>query len=196
MASHLRLTQADEFNHENTGEPNFNESMYFNFFDASQRLGGFLRIGNRPNEGHAETTVCLFRPDRSVVFNFKRAVIPSNDRFDAGGIRFEVERPFERLRIAYAGKACALADPLAMRDPRRAFADNPFVPVEVDLEIRSVGPAAGGAPEVAEPNPSELEFARGHYEQHHRATGRIEIDGAGVDFDGFGLRDHSWGPRS
>ena len=177
MASHLRLTQADEFNHENTGEPNFNESMYFNFFDASQRLGGFLRIGNRPNEGHAETTVCLFRPDRSVVFNFKRAVIPSNDRFDAGGIRFEVERPFERLRIAYAGKACALTDPLAMRDPRQAFADHPFVPVEVELEIRAVGPAAGGAPETTEetePDSAEMEFARGHYEQHHRASeGRV-----------------------
>jgi len=53
----VRLEPADEWMHENTGEPNFNESMYFNFFDAGQRRGGFLRIGNRPNEGHAEMTV-------------------------------------------------------------------------------------------------------------------------------------------
>jgi hypothetical protein len=55
----IRLLPEDEFMHPNTGESNFNESMYFNFFDAAQRRGGFVRIGNRPNEGYAETTLCL-----------------------------------------------------------------------------------------------------------------------------------------
>jgi hypothetical protein len=127
----VRLEPADEYLHENTGEPNYNESMYFNFFDADQKLGGFLRIGNRPNERYAETTVCLYLPDGRVVFNFKRAEIADNSKFEAGGMRFEVDVPFERLRIEYAGKACRLADPLAMRDPRAAFQANPFVPVEV-----------------------------------------------------------------
>ena len=43
-------------------EPNFNESMYFNFFDPEKSLGGFVRLGNRANEGQAEMTVCLFLP--------------------------------------------------------------------------------------------------------------------------------------
>ena len=102
--------------------------MYFNFFDPSRRLGGFLRIGNRPNERTAETTVCLYQPDGRVVFNFKRPEIADNTRFEAGGMRFEVEAPFERLRIEYAGKACRLADPLAMRDPRAAFQEQPLRP--------------------------------------------------------------------
>jgi hypothetical protein len=101
----IRLEPQDEYLHANTGEPNFNESMYFNFFDAGRRLGGFLRIGNRPNERTAETTVCLFQPDGRVVFNFKRPEIADNSRFEAGGVRFQVEAPFERLRIDYAGKA-------------------------------------------------------------------------------------------
>jgi hypothetical protein len=181
--------------HENTGEPHFNESMYFNFFDARQRVGGFLRIGNRPNEGHAETTVCLFRPDGSVAFNFKRAEIAGNDRFDAGGTRFEVEAPFERLRISYAGKACLLSDPLQMSDPRKAFAENPFAEVELALVIEGVGPMFGGERERAD-SAQELEFAKGHYEQHHRATGRLRIGEQDFVFAGHGLRDHSWGPRS
>jgi hypothetical protein len=192
----IRLEPSDEYLHANTGEPNFNESMYFNFFDAGRRLGGFLRIGNRPNERTAETTVCLYQPDGRVVFNFKRPEIADNSRFEAGGMRFEVEAPFERLRIAYAGKACRLADPLAMRDPRAAFQANPFVDVEVDLAIRGVGPMFGGERERAASEAPQMEFARGHYEQHHRATGRIAIDGTLSDFDGLGLRDHSWGPRS
>jgi hypothetical protein len=39
------------------------------------------------------------------------------------------------------------------------------------------------------------EFARGHLEQHGRATGAVTVDGTEWQVDGFGLRDHSWGPR-
>ena len=194
MAARIRLEPRDEFMHENTGEARFNESMYFNFFDAAQRLGGFVRIGNRPNERHAETTICLYEPGGAVLFNFKRAEIADNERFDAGGMRFRVETPFEKLAVAYGGKACRLADPLAMSEPGRAFKENPFVPVSLDLAITGVGPMYGGEP--TEPRADDMEFARGHYEQHHRATGRIEIDGRSFAIDGFGLRDHSWGPRS
>ena len=83
MAPRIRLDPADEYLHENTGESNFNESMYFNFFDAAQRLGGFARIGNRPNERYAETTICLYEPDGAVLFNFKRAEIADNARLFA-----------------------------------------------------------------------------------------------------------------
>jgi hypothetical protein len=190
----VRLVPADEHMHENTGESNFNESMYFNFFDAGRRLGGFLRIGNRPNEGYAETTICLYRPGGSVLFHFQRAPIADNSRFEAGGMRFVVEKPFERLHIRYAGKACLLREPMEMSDPGRAFKENPFVPVELELGIEGVGPMFGGEPE--ERRADEMEFARGHYEQHHRAVGRLAIDGEEFAVDGYGLRDHSWGPRS
>jgi hypothetical protein len=194
MSPRIRLEPRDEFMHENTGEPNFNESMYFNFFDTAERLGGFVRIGNRPNERYAETTICLYEPGGPVLFNFKRAEIADNARFEAGGMRFEVETPFEKLRASYEGKACRLADPRAMREPGRAFKENPFVPVSLDLAIQGVGPMFGGEP--TEKKEQDMEFARGHYEQHHRATGSLEIDGRSYAIDGFGLRDHSWGPRS
>jgi hypothetical protein len=51
----------------------------------------------------------------------------------------------------------------------------------------------GGEP--SQPRAGDMEFARGHYEQHHHARGRLEIDGRRYEIDGLGLRDHSWGPR-
>jgi hypothetical protein len=192
----LRLEPADEYMHANTGEPNFNESMYFNFFDAKERLGGFLRIGNRPNEGYAETTVCLYEPTGPVLFNFQRAPISGNERFQAGGMRFEVDAPFEKLRIAYAGKACRLERPLEMSDPRSAFKNNPFVETSVELAVEGVGPMFGGERANASESAHEMEFAKGHYEQHHRAVGLVSIEGRRSAFRGLGLRDHSWGPRS
>ena len=83
-----------------------------------------------------------------------------------------------------------------MSDPRSAFQSNPFASVEVDLAIAGVGPMFGGERRGAAHSDTEMQFARGHYEQHHRATGTIEIDGDSTAFDGLGLRDHSWGPRS
>ncbi len=196
MPNPFQLESADEYMHSNSGESNFNESMYFNFFDFDRKQGGFLRIGNRPNEGFAETTLCLFRPGRDVLFQFARPENRGNDRFEAGGVHFEVEEPFERLRVSYRGRACRLVRPMEMADPRRAFASNPSVPVEIDLAIRAVAPACGGERRAGATGSHETEFARGHYEQHHRASGTLEIDGERSAFDGLGLRDHSWGPRS
>jgi len=89
----IRLDPSDEYMHPGP-EPTFNESMYFNVYDASARVGGFVRVGNRPNEGHAEMTVCLYLPDGRVAFMFQRADIDGNERFDAGGATIEVVEPF------------------------------------------------------------------------------------------------------
>ena len=53
------LTPEDDYTHPVGPETNFNESVYFNFFDPAQQRGGFLRIGNRANEGYAEMTVIV-----------------------------------------------------------------------------------------------------------------------------------------
>jgi hypothetical protein len=52
----------------------------------------------------------------------------------------------------------------------------------------------GGEPEESHEKPGE-EFARGHYEQLVRATGSIRVGEQEWAVEGFGLRDHSWGPR-
>src|SRR5712692_6705528 len=95
------LLQHDDLMHPNTGESNFNESAYYNFYDRGRRIGGFVRLGNRPNEGYAEMTVCLYMPDSTVGFMFGRPEIKHNDAHDAGGLKFEVLKPFEHHRIAY-----------------------------------------------------------------------------------------------
>jgi hypothetical protein len=189
----MSLEPEDDYMHANTGEPNFNESMYFNFFDPQRKRGGFVRIGNRPNEGFAEVTLSLYEPDGTALFNYKRPEIADNSAFAAGGMRFEVVRPFERLRISYEGRAVYLARPLELEDPRRAFTANPHRPVTVRLEVEGLSPMYGG--EVDEQS-SEMVFAKGHCEQHVRAHGTVTIDGIDHDIDGLGLRDHSWGPRS
>ena len=109
----FRLESKDEFMHDTEGVSNFNESMYFNFYDVEETIGGFLRLGNRPNERYAEQTTCIYLPDGRVGFVFQRPEISTNDGFDAGGCSFEVISPFEELAVRYEGKLVLLeANPL------------------------------------------------------------------------------------
>lgn len=182
----------DDYTHPLGPEPNFNESVYFNFFDRAQQRGGFVRIGNRANEGYAEVTVIVYETDGSALFNYKRPAITSNDGWNAGGLAVEVLVPGEKLRTTYEGSVVHLADPRAMQDPSKAFKENPHRRLELDLLHEGVGPIYGHVGKPGDGN----EFARAHYEQHMRVTGTMSVDGGPeVKLSGHGLRDHSWGPR-
>ncbi len=180
----LRLEPEDEYMHEVEDDSRFNESMYFNAFDPAAGVGGFFRVGNRPNEGYAEMTICIYLPDGSVGFMFGRPEIADNESFDAAGMRFAVQEPFVAQTVAYEGKLALLSDPLAMKDPKRAFTEAEHVDCSVALDYRGLSPMLGG--EVIRDDDGDApfdgtdlatSFARGHYEQHVGARGRIAVGG-------------------
>jgi hypothetical protein len=193
----------DDLMHPNTGEANFNESAYFNFYDPRERLGGFVRLGNRPNEGYAEMTLCLYLPDGRVAFMFKRPQIADNAKHEAGGMRFVTRTPMQEHAIEYEGSCLLLARPLALLDPKAAFSAGPYARATVALRYRALSDVQGGEPRLerdgvwvsAAREKAGQEFARGHLEQHGHAQGTITVDGTTWTVDGPGLRDRSWGPR-
>ena len=193
------LLPEDEYCHEPDAASNYNESMYFNVFDPTRRIGGWFRIGNRVNEGHAEMSKCVYLPDGRIAFMFDRPRIEHNRALDAGGMRIEVVEPFAHLRVHYEGKTCLLERPFEMADPRRAFKENPIVPCRIALDYRGVSPMMGGRTVNADGSEIEADpeksFAKAHYEQHVEATGTITVGDEHFDVTGFGLRDKSWGPR-
>ncbi|HZO05746.1 MAG TPA: hypothetical protein VFB52_05115 [Solirubrobacterales bacterium] len=117
----------DEFNHAPDDLINFNESVYASGWEASTKMGGWMRLGNRVNEGYAELSVCLYLPDGRVACQFKRPEIEANDRFEAGGLRYAVKEPFESLEMEYEGELLVLDDPEDLRDPAAMFKTAPRV---------------------------------------------------------------------
>ncbi len=187
------LKPEDDYTHPLGPEENFNESVYFNFFDPKLKMGGFVRMGNRANEGYAEMTIALYLPNGAALFQYKRPKIDNNEGWNAGGLEVEVIEPGERILTRYEGKAVYLAEPRAMQNPGSAFKSNPHKALKIDLLHEGVGPIYG---DVADPAGRDDDFARAHYEQHMRVSGKIEIENEGkFAFTGNGLRDHSWGPR-
>lgn len=74
----VKLADADEGVHPIGTQSNWNESRYVDFWDARQRVGGWFRIGNRPNEGRAEMSACINLPDGRAAFMFERPKITGN----------------------------------------------------------------------------------------------------------------------
>ena len=182
----------DDYTHPLGPEENFNESVYFNFFDRERQTGGFVRMGNRANEGYAELTVIVYLPDGSALFNYKRPQITHNDAWDAGGLKIDVLEPGERIRTRYDGSVVYLKDPIEMREPGDAFKQNPHQKIVIDLVHTGCGPIYGHVGEPGDGN----DFARAHYEQHMHVSGTVTLeDGQVFQIEGNGLRDHSWGPR-
>jgi hypothetical protein len=104
--------------------------------------------------------------------------------------------PFEELRVDYVGKVVVLDEPEQMADPKAAFQNNPYAECEVHLTFTGQGRPSmfGGEPDTPHEAPGE-EFAKGHYEQLITGRGSIRVGDEEWAIDGFGLRDHSWGPR-
>lgn len=195
----LILRPEDDYNHVPDEVSNFNESMYFSVFDAPGRTGGWYRLGNRVNEGHAEMSLCWYLPDGRVAFMASRPQITTNERMDAGGLRFEIVEPLQHHRVTYSGRVCLLERPHEMADPRRAFRENPIVSARMEIEHRAASPCPGGevVNEDGTPLPIDPEkgFGKAHFDQQMHGEGFFEVDGTRYEVHGAGARDKTWGPR-
>lgn len=196
----LRLDPQDEYTHTPEAVSNYNESMYFNGFDSREGVGAWMRIGNRPNEGHAEMTCCVYLPGGDVGFMYGRPKIADNRAMEAGGMRFEVLEPFRRLNVRYKGELLVMKNPHDMANPSAAFKNNPKRPALIELAFEGISPMHGGEIVTLDGKPIELDSKhsvfRGHTEQNMAAQGHITVDGRRYPVvDGTGYRDKSWGPR-
>ncbi len=192
----MRLTAADEHTHAPTRDQNFNESVYVNGFEPARGLGGWMRIGNRVNEGYAEAQVCLYLPDGRIACQFQRPQIEHNDGFAAGGLRYTVHEPLRHVSMSYCGELMLLSDPDMLRDAKRLFKEAPRVSGEVEFDLVGNSPVHGGEPTSAtQETMYGRDFSLGHFNQHAQTRGRIVLGPERWEFDSFGWRDHSWGPR-
>lgn len=191
-----RLLATDEYPHEPTAETHYNESVYMNAFDHQRAMGGWMRIGNRVNEGYAELSVCLYLPDGRIACQFQRPSISDNTAFNAGGLSVRIETPLQRVHMTYEGEVLLVRDPELLRNPKRLFAECERQPARIHWTHQATSPVHGGIPvDPLAPTLYGRDFSLGHFNQHTRVTGEIRIGAEHWPVDGYGWRDHSWGPR-
>jgi hypothetical protein len=186
----------DEMTHSPDASVNFSESVYTNGFNTTSPVGGWMRLGNRVNEGYAELSVCLYLPDGRIACQFQRPSIANNDRFDAGGLSYSVIEPLKKVSMTFDGEMLIVDDPNALRDPKALFANGARLPVRVHWVHEAESPVHGGEPvNDAVQTMYGRDFSLGHFNQHGRVRGEIRVGDDTWTIDGRGWRDHSWGPR-
>jgi hypothetical protein len=161
---------------------------------ARDRVEHRLKADRAVRDDRAELRGGGRSPGR-VACQFGGPSIERNDRFEAGGLRYESARAFERQEMSFEGEVMLLDDP-SLRDPKALFQSAPRVPVAVSWVGTAVSPVHGGEPTT--PDQKTLygpEFSRGHFNQHTRNVGTLRVGDEERAIDGFVWRDHSWGPR-
>ena len=118
-----------------------------------------------------------------------------NDAFDAAGMRFEVVEPFTELTVPTTGHVVLLDDPLRdgrspgrlHREPPRRRAPSTSSTGALGHVRRRARPARRDARARSSPAATTSSWSR------RRARSQVGDDR--WELHGFGLRDHSWGPR-
>jgi len=210
------LRERDEFSHRHTGSRYWNESYYFNFFDPALKIGGFSRIGMVPNQDMVIGILYLFLPDGGILMLTQTEPCrASRDRVSAGQLHYERVEPLWSWRIRFEGSMLHLDDPARLPALVEASSETvadqelAFRQASVDLRFRGWSPChdfKGADPRfVAErfvaagSRVRDLravsQVASEHYEQVGGWQGSVVLDGRGMELNGSGHRDHSWGDR-
>ena len=191
-----RLGINDEGVHHVGEASNWNESRYLDFYDPETKVGGWFRIGNRPNEGHAEMSACIYLPDGRAAFQFGRVPITENG-LSVGGQSWEIVEPWRNNHVGYSGPMVVLSDPWGLRDPKSAMTQNPTVDAEISLTALSTGLETVMGQDQDQVDLIFLPGQADHHYQHLAATtGTVRIGNDEWKINGRGGKDHSWGPRN
>jgi len=167
----------------------WNESWFWDWYDAEGRRAGHCRIGVHPNQERVWVWCYVKEGDEWVCVEEPR--LP-RARFDASrlaydgfGLRFswEAEAPLRRGRFRFEGFGRVLSG-------RRA---GTIQPVAVDLEVEAMGPPH--APARMAGGHEGVRYPASRFEQPVSYRGRQGLGGEAAPFAGRGERDHSWGPR-
>jgi hypothetical protein len=168
----------------------WNESWFWDWFDATGTTAGHCRLGVHPNQGRAWLWLYLYRDGEWVAVEETRLPLADLDRgklaYDRFGLRFSwtPSAPLRegRLRVEGFGRAVA--------GPRTGM----ILPVGADLEVEALGPPYCQGRHTAAGHSSET-YPASRYEQPIAVHGTLKLDGMEIPFLGRGERDHSWGPR-
>ena len=179
----LRPGAEDEDSHPPGDEPLWSESWYFDFADLRKDVGGWIRLGLIPNQGHAWINALLCGPGMPTVavLDFEVALPDDHTRVRThdAEVRMEVVEPLRTFLVTVRAQGQAYDDPAALL---RGEAGRP---VAVDFDLTW---STDGVPYQYRVSP--------RYEIPCRVTGSVTADGRTIELAQVqGQRDHSWAPR-
>lgn len=196
-----KLSAQDDYPHAVQPAPTFSETNLFYYAgttSSGKTVGGIIRVGNRPNQGYAEATVLYFPGDGSALFKFERPEISDNTSWSVSGWDLDVVTPGGvEFRSAYSGEAFHLDDPRLLANPKRAF-QQPQRKLNLDFTHFGKSPMTEFKYKKDDMDASMQSVSETQgLHQLTSFSGRVAIGDSPEEMvEGFGWRDHNWGPRN
>jgi hypothetical protein len=168
----------------------WNESWFWDWFDAEGRRAGHCRFGIHPSQGRAWLWLFLYREGEWIAIEEPRLPLSSVNladlAYEGWGLRFayEVRDPLRSGRLRCDGFGRVLCGPRA----------GMVLPVGADLEVEALGAPHSRGPSRIEGHSAEG-FQANRFEQPISVRGSLRMGGPAEPFEGRGERDHAWGPR-
>ncbi len=174
---------ADEAAHVPGDEPLWNESWYFDFADAEQGIGGWIRLGLIPHQKVAWINALVCGPDIATValLDFHAPLPDDPNRVAGHGIQMEhgATVPLREYRVAVRGPARSFDDPAGL------LHEQPGEPGDLSMDLTWTTSGTPYAYRIAT-----------RYEIPCTVSGTVTIDGHTVTLEAVpGQRDHSHGVR-
>ncbi|WP_156767157.1 hypothetical protein [Mycobacterium sp. E796] len=175
--------------------PMFSENFWFVGYDHDSGVGHYLHLGaDSTNFAVWIEQIVLAVGSEQLYFHWGYGGERSPDKVAGPRMLLHNIEPFHKWHLSYDGPAA----PVTLSALKSGLVSRQSTETEhivVDLDVVTVAPvflaAAGG--ERAEPY--EGQAFSSHYEQMYRLSGTVTINGHQHSVNGFGLRDHSRGPR-
>jgi hypothetical protein len=174
------------------------ENLLFALYDPTADVAFWLHLGTVPNDWTLWKEQCYaYLPDDDGVLSMwsHHRTVPER-RPGGANSEFRCVEPFRRWHVTFDGYGLHTSNEDMTQGLARVGLSRRFF---VDLDIEFVAPvwdmhtaatAAGGKGSMEGQG-----WATGHYEQLYRARGTTVLGEKEIQFDGYGWRDHSTGPR-
>lgn len=175
------IKPSDDYLHQRSDDPYWNESGWFPFHVGERRICGWVYVYHRPNLGYMVGGVAVWDPSGEqtwdCLFYDWNDVMPRQESFEMfdfqapNSLRAQCIEPLKTFRLGYDAEGCKLD-----------LEWNAFTQPSNHSHLKSISGDWGGD----------------HFEQGGRITGTITLDaldGETLQIDCFSNRDHSWGPR-
>ena len=168
--------------HEKKDHVEWNESFYFSFYDKTNDICAFMRIGLKPNKP-LKNMFCFFMlPDGSYI-GLKDDDKYDSDVLSAKNLTFTKIEPEKKWNLRFDGK---LLD-FSSKKPVDVSFNFDFESLNNIFDYRDC--VSGFKEKISQSVASE------HLEQFGKATGDLKIGEKKYGISGLGERDHSWGIR-
>jgi hypothetical protein len=178
-------------------QPFWSENLLFALYDPECDIGLWLHLGTVPSDWQLwEDRVLMLLPgDEGVGSMCGYHRTPERLRPSASCLAFECLEPYRRWRITFDGFFQRTSNN-QMTEGRARHGRQQRLRLDLQAECATAVWDAHQA-ELATGNaaPGSQGWAKEHYEQLVRASGRVTVDETEYHFQGTGWRNHSCGPR-